>query len=110
MVRTGCTTNSTAPEYLIKTSMTITPLKGLTLYAAYTWKRNDSETNAFVKPYDTYENGTFKGSFPTTGSSKSEQRTKQVRKQYDLIGTYENTFGKNYLKVLMGFQSEELNY
>lgn len=40
----------------------------------------------------------------------SDQRTKQVRKQYDLIGTYENTFGKNYLKLLMGFQSEELNY
>lgn len=110
MVRTGCTSNSTAPEYIIKTSLTITPLKGLSIYGAYTWKRNDGETNAFVKPYDTYENGAFKGSFPTTGSSMSDQRTKQVRKQYDLIGTYENTFGKNYLKVLMGFQSEELNY
>lgn len=110
MVRTGCTSNSTAPEYIIKTSLTITPLKGLSIYGAYTWKRNDGETNAFVKPYDTYENGAFKGSFPTTGSSMSDQRTKQVRKQYDLIGTYENTFGKNYLKLLMGFQSEELNY
>ena len=98
MVRTGCTSNSTAPEYIIKTSLTITPLKGLSIYGAYTWKRNDGETNAFVKPYDTYENGAFKGSFPTTGSSMSDQRTKQVRKQYDLIGTYENTFGKNYLK------------
>lgn len=85
MVRTGCTSNSTAPEYIIKTSLTITPLKGLSIYGAYTWKRNDGETNAFVKPYDTYENGAFKGSFPTTGSSMSDQRTKQVRKQYDLM-------------------------
>ncbi len=110
MVRCGCTSNSVAPEYIVKTSLTLTPFKGLTVFGSYTWKRNDSEVKAFAKPYDTYENGVFKGSFPTTGSSMSEQRTKTVRKQYDLTGTYDNTFGKNYLKVLLGFQSEELNY
>lgn len=68
------------------------------------------KTNAFVKPYQVYENGVSKGEFPTTGSSKSEQRTKTVTKQYNLQGTYEKNFHKNYLKALVGFQSEELNY
>ena len=110
MVRNGCVTNSTAPEYTARTTLSIDPFDGFNIFGAYTWKRADGETNAFVKPYQVYENGVSKGEFPTTGSSKSEQRTKTVTKQYNLQGTYEKNFHKNYLKALVGFQSEELNY
>lgn len=110
MVQTGCTSNSTAPEYTARATINIDPFEGLNIFGAYSWKHADSETNAFVKPYKTYENGVFKGEFPTTGSSKSEQRTKTITKQFNLQGTYEKTFGKHYLKALLGFQSEQLDY
>jgi len=110
MVRLNdCVSKSIAPQYITKASMVLTPFKGITINGSYSWKRDDSETKAFVKPYDTYENGVFKGSFPTTGSSASEQRSKSVLKQYNLTGTYENTFGKHYFKGMLGYQSEELN-
>lgn len=110
MVRTGNVTNSTAPEYTARVTLNIDPFEGFNIFGAYSWKHSDSETNAFVKPYETYENGVYKGEFPTTGSSKSEQRTKTITKQFNLQGTYEKNIQKNYFKVLLGFQSEELNY
>ena len=109
MVQSGCTTNSIAPEYTARTTLSIDPFKGFNIFGAYSWKRADGETNAFVKPYQVYESGVSKGEFPTTGSSKSEHRTKTVTKQYNLQGTYEKNFHKNYLKALVGFQSEELH-
>ena len=110
MIQSGCTTNSTAPEYSAKLSLNINPTDWLNIFGAYSWKRNDGETNAFVKPYQMYENGVDKGQFPTTGSSKSEERTKQISKQFNLQATAEKDFGKNYIKALLGFQSEEMNF
>lgn len=109
MIENGYT-RSTAPEYIAKLTATITPIKELTIFGSYSWKRNDGETTAFAKPYDTYEMGVFKGAFPTTGSSQSEQTTKQVNKQYNLQATFEKEMGKHYLKVMGGFQAEEMKY
>lgn len=109
MIENGYT-KSTAPEYIAKLSATINPIKEITLFGSYSWKRNDGETTAFAKPYDTYENGVFKGAFPTTGSSQSEQVTKQINKQYNLQATFEKEMGKHYLKVMGGFQAEEMKY
>ncbi len=110
MAKNGCVSNSIAPEYTARTTLSIDPFNGVNIFGAYTWKCSDGQTNAFVKPYKVYENGVSKGEFPTTGSSESEQRTKTINKQYNLQGTYEKTFNKNYLKALLGFQSEEMNY
>lgn len=55
MVRNGCVTNSTAPEYTARTTLSIDPFDGFNIFGAYTWKRADGETNAFVKPYQVYE-------------------------------------------------------
>ena len=110
MVRCGCVSQSTAPEYSARMTLNINPFDGMNILGAYSWKRNDGETNAFVTPYKIYENGVEKGEFPTTGSSKSEQRTKQVVKQFNLQATYEKEFAKNYIKALVGFQSEDMNY
>lgn len=110
MSKCGSTSKSVAPEYTAKITLNIDPFDGLNIFGAYSWKHADSETKAFVTPYKVYENGVSKGEFPTTGSSASEQRVKTITKQYNLQGTYEKNFHKNYLKVLLGFQSEELNY
>ncbi|MEG0560922.1 MAG: TonB-dependent receptor, partial [Muribaculaceae bacterium] len=110
MIQTGCESNSTAPEYTARATVSIDPLEGLNIFGAYSWKREDSETKAFVKPYQMFENGAPKGEFPTYGSSASQQVSKKITKQFNLQGSYEKNFHKNYIKALIGFQSEELNY
>lgn len=110
MVRNGCVSKSTAPEYTTKVTLNIDPLEGLNIFGSYSWKRADSETNAFVKPYQIYENGVLKGEFPTTGSSKAEERSKRVNKQFNLQGSYEKEINNNYFKVLVGFQSEDMDF
>ncbi len=110
MSKCGSVSKSVAPEYTARTTLTINPFDGMEIFGAYSWKHSDSETKAFVTPYKVYESGVSKGEFPTTGSSGSEQRVKTVSKQYNLQGTYEKNFSKNYIKALLGFQSEELNY
>lgn len=110
MAQSGCVSKSEAPEYTTRATVSIDPFSGLNIFGAYSWKCSESETSAFVEPYTVYENGVSKGEFPTTGSSGSEQRSTSVNKQYNLQGTYEKNFHKNYIKALLGFQSEELNY
>ena len=110
MVRSGCVSKSTAPEYTTRVTLNIDPLEGLNIFGSYSWKRADSETNAFVKPYQIYENGALKGEFPTTGSSKAEERSKRVNKQFNLQGSYEKEISNNYFKILVGFQSEDMDF
>ena len=86
MVQSGCTTNSIAPEYTARTTLSIDPFKGFNIFGAYSWKRADGETNAFVKPYQVYESGVSKGEFPTTGSSKSEHRTLSSTYKCNFLG------------------------
>lgn len=110
-INDGGYSKSVAPEYVAKLSLNITPFKGMTITGNYTWKRNEGRTKAFANTYEEFEGGTSKGTFPTKNKAASEERTTSVHKQYNLMGTYENTFAeKHYLKAMFGFQSEEFNY
>lgn len=110
-IRDGGYSRSVAPEYTAKLSLNINPFKGMNILGYYTWKRNDGKTNAFANTYQEYEGGVLMGTFPTKLKSASEERTSSVLKQYNLVGTYENTFAeKHYLKAMVGFQSEDYDY
>ena len=101
---------STAPEYIVKPSFILTPVKGLTVVGSFSWKRNTSHQSAFNKPYDIYVGDSFQGR-NTENSARSEAEGTTDKKQYNLMATYENTFSrKHYLKVMAGFQSEDLKY
>ncbi len=104
----GGNSKSIAPEYNARLSATIRPFKGLTILGQYNWKRNDGRTKVFANTYDEYEGGTFKGTFPSSDKSASEERSSSTLKQFNVNATYENTFAeKHFLKVMVGFQSEE---
>lgn len=109
-INDGGYTKSVAPEYTARLSFALNPFKGLNITGYYNWKRNDGRTNAFADTYQEYDNGALMGTFPTSEKAASEERTTSVLKQYNLVATYENTFArKHYLKLMAGFQSEELN-
>lgn len=101
---------SVAPDYSVMPSFTLTPVKGLTIRGSYSWKRKDSNVTAFNCPYEIYVGDTFQGT-NTSLTARVENRGTTVRKQYNLMGTYENTFAKrHYFKAMAGFQSEDLSY
>lgn len=105
----GGYSRSIAPEYRAKASLILTPVKGLTVLGDWNWKRNDGKTNAFASNYDEYEAGVYKGTTPAKKSA-SESRSSSTFIQYTATAQYENTFGKNYIKALIGFQSENTDY
>lgn len=98
------------PTYNVRPHFRLTPIKGLNIDGTYTWKRSDTSSSALGHPYEKWTGDTFLG-MSSLYSTRSESRSTYVRKQYNLMGTYEKTIAQlHYLKVMAGFQSEELNY
>lgn len=107
-INAGGYSKSTAPEYIAKANLNITPYKGVTVTGSWNWKRNDGRTKTFADNYDQYENGVFKQTKPENKAARESRSTVDYI-QYTATASYENTFGKNYLKALVGFQSEDTN-
>lgn len=107
-INAGGYSRSTAPEYIAKATLNITPYKGVTVTGSWNWKRNDGRTKTFADNYDQYENGVFKQTKPEVKSARENRSTTDYI-QYTATASYENTFGKNYVKALVGFQSEDTN-
>ncbi len=110
LAEVGGVRNDIAPELVTKGFVAINPIQGLDILGSYSYRNLQAEIDAFVYPYDTYEGGAFKMSYPSSGSSKYEERAKTVTKQYNLQASYEKNISEHYLKILAGMQSEELNY
>ncbi|MBP2690278.1 MAG: TonB-dependent receptor [Muribaculaceae bacterium] len=109
-INDGGHSHSIAPEYIARLNATIKPFKGMTIVGNYTWKHNDGQTKTFANTYKEYEGGAYMGTYPSANKAASEERSSASLKQYNVTATYENTFAeKHYLKLMAGFQSEELN-
>lgn len=110
-IHDGGHSNSVAPEYNVKTTLTLNPFDGLTILGSYNWKRNDGRTSTFANTYQEYEYGALMGTFPSAVKQARESLTTSVFKQYNLLATYEKTIADHhYLKVMAGFQQEDYNY
>lgn len=99
---------STTPELAIKGFLSLTPLKGLEIYTNYSQNRLETKSDQFLKPYDTYETGVYKVTYPTTGNDKSESWGQTIINQFNLQASYERNLGSHYVKLLGGMQTEEL--
>lgn len=110
LAEVGGIRHDVAPELNAKGIIELTPFKGLDILASYNYKNLQSEVDAFVHPYETYEGGAFKMSYPSTGSSKYEERAKTITKQFNAQASYEKKNSEHYIKTLIGMQSEELDF
>lgn len=108
-INAGGYSKSWAPEYNAKGNIVITPVKGLTIQGSWNWKRNDSRTYTFANQYSQYEGGVLKKPYDVKKVAVRENRSSADYVQYNAMATYENTFGKNYIKAMVGFQSEDYN-
>lgn len=97
------------PIYNVHPHFELKPFKGLTIQGTYDWKRSETNTSSFGQPAEMYAGETFNAA-SSLYATRSESRWSSVHKQYNIMGTYENTFAqKHYFKAMVGFQSEELN-
>lgn len=101
----GGISKSVAPEYTAKAQLTVNPYKGVTLLGSWNFKRNDGRTKTFADKVDLYEAGVYKLTTPTKNAVR-ESWSRSDFTQFMASAQYENTFGKNYVKAFVGFQSE----
>ncbi|MDD4158047.1 MAG: TonB-dependent receptor [Proteiniphilum sp.] len=100
---------STTPELGLKGFLQLNPLNGFEVYTAYSYRKVEGKSDSFLKPYDTYETGTYKTTYPAGGTNKYEGWSQTLTKQFNLQASYEKQISDNYFKILTGLQTEELN-
>lgn len=103
----GGVSRSVTPELGIKGSLRITPVQGWEISTNYYTNRRETQTSTFIRPYDTYETGEYKMTYPTDGAKRSEGWSKVQYHQYNLQTSYERDIYDHYFKVLGGIQAEE---
>lgn len=96
-----------SPELGVKGFVAINPLKGLDVLASYSSRRLETKSDYFLRPYDTYEGGVYKTTYPATGTEKYEGWEQVITNQFNLQASYDKQFGDHSLKLLGGIQSEE---
>lgn len=101
-VHTGIT-----PELGVRGFALITPFEGFETLTSYSSRKVEYKSDRFIKPYDTYENGAFKTTYPPNGTDKNESWSQTITNQFNLQMSYEKTISNNYFKFLGGVQTEE---
>lgn len=83
------------------------PLKGLHAVVSYSSRRVETKSDYFIRPYDTYEGGVFRTSYPATGAQKYERWSQSMFNQFNAQVSYEQTWKGHQFKLLGGLQTEE---
>jgi TonB-linked SusC/RagA family outer membrane protein len=98
------------PEIILKGFANINPLEGLDIYTGYSIRKVDTKSDYFLSPYQTYEGGVFKTTYPASGTEKYEGWSENLTKQFNLQATYAKQFGDHEIKLLSGIQTEDKTY
>ncbi|MDF1573446.1 MAG: TonB-dependent receptor [Bacteroidales bacterium] len=100
--------NARTPELGIRGFVTLTPVKGLNIMASYYSRRTENKSDYFLKPYDSYEGGVYKTTYPATGSQKYEGWSQDITNQSNIQALYEKELKDHSFKLLSGMQTEEI--
>ena len=98
-----------SPELGLKGFLQINPFEGFEVYTSYSRRKIETKSDSFLKPYDTYEGGAYKTTYPASGTSKYEGWSQTLTKQFNLQASYEKQVSEHYFKILTGVQTEEIN-
>ena len=101
------TNTATSPELGVKGFIIMNPFKGLELTGSYSSNRLETKSDYFVKPYDTYEYGIYKTTYPASGTSKYEGWSQTISNEFNFQTQYEKQIKNHYLKALGGIQTSE---
>lgn len=96
-----------SPELGVKGFIIMNPFKGLELKGSYSSNRLETKSDYFVRPYDTYEYGVYKTTYPASGTSKYEGWSQTVSNEFNFQAQYEKQVSNHFLKALGGIQTSE---
>lgn len=107
----GGTSFTTAPEVLLNGSLQVNPIKGLSSLTSYSVRYSTARSTSFIKPYDTYESGVYKATYPPDGTQGSEGWSQTLYKLFRTQLNYSTVLARKHdIGMLAGFQSEENKY
>lgn len=103
---------NTQNDYWTTGRVTLRPVKHLTVTSDFTWNAFTDFDKANLIPFNEYGvNGAFLDIFPWTNPSQVSQISQNnYYTALNAYATYENTWGKHYLKVLGGYNQEYQHY
>ncbi len=86
----------------------LTPITGMTVNVDYTFNYYAEHNKYHLKAYNEYGvDGKFLNIFPWTNPSSSGQtQANDTYNAFNFFGDYEKSFGKHYLKAMIGFNQE----
>lgn len=99
---------SVTPELGLKGFIQITPIEGLDILTSYSSRKIEGKSDYFLKPYDTYEGGMYKTTYPPDGTTKYEGWSQSITNQFNLQGSYAKQIYGHSFNILAGVQSEEI--
>ncbi|MEN0052815.1 MAG: TonB-dependent receptor [Mucilaginibacter sp.] len=90
----------------------IKPVDHVSVNVDYTWNALNDNRKANLIPFNEYGvNGTFLDIYPWTNPSQViENKTNNNYNALNAFATYENRFGKHYVKALVGYNQEYQHY
>jgi TonB-linked SusC/RagA family outer membrane protein len=90
----------------------IRPVKHVSVNVDYTWNSLNDNRKANLIPFNEYGvGGAFLDIYPWTNPSQViENKTNNNYNALNAFATYENTFGKHYIKALVGYNQEYQHY
>jgi len=104
----GGTYQATAPEVVVNGTVVLTPVKGVSSTTSYTTRYSTNRGTSFIQPYDTYEAGAFRATYPPDGAQGSEAWNQTIYRLFRSQLNYNTVLsGKHEVNILAGFQSEE---
>ncbi|MDR2472130.1 MAG: TonB-dependent receptor [Tannerella sp.] len=106
--KVGGVHNGVTPELGVKGTLQLNPFKGFDALVSYSSRRVEYKYDYFNIPYDTYEAGVFRTTYPTSGNHKTEGWQQSIYNQFNAQASYEKEVGQHYFKLLGGMQTEEI--
>jgi len=98
---------SSSPELGLKAFVVLNPVENLDITASYSSRRLETKSDYFIRPYDTYEGGIYKSTYPASGTEKYEGWSQLTTDQFNFQSSYERNISDNFFKILGGIQTEE---
>ena len=105
--KAGGVHNGVTPDRGIKGSLKLTPFAGFEALASYSSRQQQYKVNSFVRPYDTYANGLYVLTWPSTGNSGSESWSQTNWNQFNAQISYEKNIAKHFVKGIAGMETQE---
>jgi TonB-linked SusC/RagA family outer membrane protein len=108
VARDGGASNYSTPETAVRFFLIANPFEGMEIHGFYNRRMVEDRNDSFIKPYETYDQGYLKSSYPAASTGqKYEAFSKTIYNHFSAQISYEKTLGNHYAKVMTGGSAQD---